>query len=41
MRFWNGDILKNADEVLSLIQAAAGPLPEIRCADFDPPSRGG
>lgn len=41
LRFWNGDVLRNLDGIVAVILAAAGPLPEIRCADFDPPSRGG
>jgi very-short-patch-repair endonuclease len=41
LRFSNGEVLRNPDGVAEAILAAARPLPEIRAADFDPPSRGG
>jgi very-short-patch-repair endonuclease len=41
LRFSNASVLKNPGNVAEMIMAAAGPLPEIRPADFDPPSRGG
>jgi len=41
LRFSNDDVLRDPDRVAEVILAAVGPLPEIRSADFDPPSRGG
>lgn len=41
LRFSNGEVLRNPDLVADAILAAVEPLPEIRSADFDPPSRGG